>query len=137
MATLSSGPMALVPLAVVAHRRDHVRACQGGRGDIVMTTSFLSRNDPDHDRVEAEFQRRLPTMAASLTAELEIGLAVPVQRSDVRAQVEAALQDLHGSVALEALPEMASRLAAYRLSVSDRSASDGRTGRADAETGHG
>ncbi len=61
-------------------------------------------------------------MAAALTAELET-VAMPVQRSDVRAHVEAALQDLHGSVALEALPEMASRLAAYRLSASNDRAS--------------
>jgi hypothetical protein len=100
-----------------------VPAGEGERGDIVMTTSFLSRNDPDHDRIETEFQRRLSTVAAALTAELETVLAMPVQRSDVRAHVEAALQDLHGSVALEALPEMASRLAAYRWSASNDRAS--------------
>jgi hypothetical protein len=81
-----------------------------------MTMTSPARSAPARAPTEATLQHRLSTMAASLTAELASSLAVPVKRSDVKAEVKAALQDLQGSVAFEALPEMACRLAAYRLS---------------------
>jgi len=81
-----------------------------------MTMTSPARSAPARAQTETTLQRRLSTLAASLTAELASSLAVPVRRSDVKAEVKAALQDLHGSVAFEALPEMACRLAVYRLS---------------------
>ena len=82
-----------------------------------LTMTPSPRGDTSRARTESRLQQRLSIMAASLAVELADRLKGPVKRSDVDAEVIAALQDLQGSVAFEALPEMACRLAEYRLSA--------------------
>ena len=58
-------------------------------------------------------------LVASIAAELGPGLAGRCTSSDLNAIVAGAVHDLTGSIAAEALPEMAARLAAVRATGSE------------------
>jgi hypothetical protein len=55
------------------------------------------------------------TSAQGVVEELAVQLPVGVPLSAIRGSVDAAMADLRGSISAEALPEMAFRLACFRL----------------------
>lgn len=68
-----------------------------------------------------------PAMADLLVEELMPRYSGAVSRRQVTDAIQAAISDLRGSICREALPEMATRLAMFRLDgCGDRTATDSR-----------
>ncbi len=81
-----------------------------------MTTTPSIPHRSARRRTRSALRPGLSDIASALTDELVGSGTTPLARSEVTVEVVVALRDLQGSVAAEALPEMAFRLAAYRLS---------------------
>lgn len=122
--TLFTTPLGeCLPGHPVTHGLDDARA---DPADASKTADRPTPGPPHADRrpipvqtTKAEVRRALPArlaaIADTITDELEVRLAGPAVRGEIRAEVDAALLDLHGSVSFHSLPEMAVRLAEHRL----------------------